>query len=65
MENIEQLIIDQANYLCSKAFMDFPDYDKENPFTTLEEALTVIIWDSLQLDCDSSEVYDFITKKLN
>jgi hypothetical protein len=65
MENIEQLIIDQANKMCANAFMDFPDYDRENPFTTLEEALTIIIWDSLQLECDSSEVYDFVTKKLN
>lgn len=64
MENIEQLIIEQANKLCANAFMDFPDYDKENPFTTLADALTVIVLDSLQLDCDSSEVYDFIASKL-
>lgn len=65
MNPIEKLIIDQANLLCKNAFIDFPDYDHENPFTNLADALTVIIWDSLQLDCDSSKVYDFITSKLN
>ena len=45
--------------------MDFPEYDKENPITTLAEALTAIIWGGLQLDCDSFKVYDFINKKLN
>jgi len=64
MENIEKLIIDKANYLCKNAFMDFPDYDEENPITTLADALTVIIWDDLQLDCDSSEVYDFFNARI-
>jgi len=61
---IENLIIEKANLLCKNAFMDFPDYDAENPFTNLADALTVIIWDSLQLDCDSSEIYDFLQSKL-
>lgn len=64
MNPIEKAIIDNANALCKNAFMDFPDYDPENPFTNLADALTVIIWDSLQLDCDSSEIYDFLKERL-
>ena len=63
--DLEKEIIEKANLLCEAAFMDFPEYDKENPITTLSEALTAIIWDSLQLERDSSEVYDFINEKLN
>lgn len=61
---IENIIIEKANLLCKNAFIDFPDYDEENPFTNLTDALTVIIWDSLQLDCDSSEIYNFLQYKL-
>jgi hypothetical protein len=61
---MEKLIIEQANLLCKNAFIDFPDYNEENPFTNLADALTVIIGDSLQLDCDSSEIYDFLQSKL-
>ena len=64
MNPIEKTIIEQANLLCKNAFMDFPDYDAENPFTNLIDALTVIVWDSLQLDCDSSEIYDFLNERL-
>jgi len=60
---IENLIIEKANLLCKNASMDFPDYDEENPFTNLADALTVIVWDTLQLDCDSSEIYDFLQSK--
>lgn len=64
MENIEKSIIEYANSLCKSAFMDFPDYDEENPITTLVDALTVIVWDSTQLECDSSEVYDFLNARI-
>jgi len=62
---IEKSIIDKANELCEKAFMDFPDYDKENPFTTLADALTIVVFDTLQIDeFDTSEIYDFLNQKL-
>jgi len=65
MNPIEKLIIDQANLLCKNAFMDFPDYDPENPFTNLADALTVFIFDAFQdNDIDSAEIYDFINERL-
>jgi hypothetical protein len=63
--NIEQKIIEQANLLCKKSFMNFPDYDQENPFKNLADALTVIIWDSLNIDCDSSEIYDLLNERIS
>ena len=62
---LERLIVKEANLLCEKAFMDFPDYDKENPFTTLADALTIIIFDTLQIEeFETSEIYDFLNQKL-
>jgi len=62
---LEKLIIKQANELCEKAFMDFPDYDKENPFTNLADALTIVIFDTLQIEeFETSEIYDFLNQKL-
>lgn len=65
MNPIEKTIIDRANLLCKNAFMDFPDYDENNPITTLAEALTVFVFDSFQdNDIDSSEIYDFLNEIL-
>jgi len=65
MNPIEKTIIDRANLLCKNAFMDFPDYDEENPLTTLADALTVFVFDAFQdNDIDSSEIYDFLSERL-
>lgn len=65
MKLIEQKIIDKANFMCETYFMDFPDYDKDNPITTLSDALTILVLDALQDDeLDSSEIYDFLSERL-
>jgi len=48
MKEIEEFIIDYANYMCSKYNRDYPDYDKNNPITSLSESLAIIVEDSIQ-----------------
>jgi len=61
MENLEKIIIQEANELAKGQYM----YDRDNPITTLAEALTMFVVESLQDDSfDSSEIYDLINSKL-
>lgn len=61
MEKIENLLIQEANELAKGQYM----YDQDNPITTLAEALTMFVVESLQDDSvDSSKIYDLINSKL-
>jgi len=61
MENLEKIIIQEANELAKRQYM----YDSDNPITTLVEALTMFVVESLQNNSfDSSEIYDLINSKL-
>jgi hypothetical protein len=61
MENLEKIIIQEANELAKGHYM----YDSDDPITTLNEALTMFVFESLQDDSfDSSEIYDLINSKL-
>ena len=62
----EEKLISLGNKTAKENFMDFPDYDPDNPITDLASALTVIISDSQDntSDLESSEVYNFLKEKL-
>lgn len=62
--DISSELIKLANKKAASEFMDFPDYDKKNPITSLEEALTVLMHDELD-ELEPSEVYDFLKETLN
>lgn len=66
MENdsIKQGIIDLANKVCEESFMDYPDYDKDNPIDNLPDALTVLVMEASPHDTKllSSEVYDYFVE---
>jgi hypothetical protein len=58
-------LIPIANQICKESFMNSPDYDEDNPITTIEEALAVLVMEALPHDADISgeDVYDFIAAK--
>lgn len=60
-----QKLVPLANQICKDAFMDHPDYDEDNPITTIEEALAILVMEALPHDVDISgeDVYDFIAAK--
>lgn len=61
MESIENTLIQEANELAKSNY----SHDPDNPITTLAEALTMFVVESLQDDSfDNSEIYDLINLKL-
>jgi hypothetical protein len=63
---MEEKIIKLSNDIAKARFMDFPDYDSDNPIDNLADALTVIVSDVMphDSDIDTGELYDFINNKL-
>jgi hypothetical protein len=64
---MEKKLIEIANRICVENFMNYPDYDKDNPITTLPEALALFIWEATphDVDIESDKIYDFLDKKLS
>lgn len=69
---MEQKIIDLANSICQKNFMNYMDYDKDNPLTDLAEAMTVIVSDAFDTysgvgdGIATDKLYDyFLTQQMN
>lgn len=67
MEKTKATLIDIANKICMRNFMDYSDYDEDNPITTLAEALAVFVQEGMPhgLEIESSEVYDLLKEKLS
>ena len=66
MNTIKYRIIIRANEICKTNFMEYPDYDEDNPITTLVEALTVfVVKDGEMHAFDSSEIYDALNYRVN
>lgn len=61
MNPILHQLLAKANEKAKRDFMDFPDYDEENPITTIPEALTVLLFDYTE-GFETSEVYDFFNQ---
>ena len=61
----EDLIISKAHNICKACFMDFPDYDENEPLS-LSEAIAVIITHDEDHDSElmAENVYDLINYKL-
>ena len=59
-------LIKLADEIASTRFMDYPDYDEDNPITTLAEALTIFVQESMSNtdEIDLTEVYDEFDKLL-
>jgi hypothetical protein len=53
-------IIKTANKVAKASFMDYPEYDADNPIDNLADALTVLVAESGEEDLGSAELYDFL-----
>ncbi|WP_289035655.1 hypothetical protein [uncultured Flavobacterium sp.] len=60
----ESTIIEFANYTAIKSFMDFPEYDKDDPITGVPDALTILFSEYAE-DFDSSDLYDYFENRGN
>jgi hypothetical protein len=56
----EATIIKKANDICKSDFMQYPDYDADEPITDLPSALTIILTHDSDDETPSDEVYDFL-----
>lgn len=63
-ENPLEKLIALANQTCKESFMNYPDYDEDNPITTIEEALTIFVLEGLPENAEVSgeDIYDFISR---
>lgn len=67
MSKIEKILIAKARQIAVSNCFDYADYDDENePIDNIADALTILVDDQMDLDCDidSSEFYDFFKEKL-
>lgn len=53
-----------GNFEAKNAFMDFPDYEENDPFETAD-ALVVLYFDYVDDDIEFNKLYDFFDKNLN
>jgi len=60
-------LIELANQIAKRNFMNYPDYDQDNPIRDLAGALTILIGESLPHDSsiESQEVFDYLEKQLS
>ena len=65
-EKISSQLIKLANDIASYSFMDYPDYDKDEPITSLAGAITIFVQESMRSrdEIELSEVYDEFDKLL-
>lgn len=57
----ESAIIDFAHTIASTYFMDYPDYDIDEPITEIPEALAILFSDYTE-EIDSCDLYDYFDK---
>ena len=65
--DLELELISMANKIAKEGFMDYPDYDADNPFKLLGEALCVFILEALpdSSEVDLNELYEVISPKVD
>lgn len=57
----EAFIIEKANEICKSDFMQYPDYDADEPITDLPTALVITLTDnSVDEEVDTDAIYDFL-----
>ena len=66
---MKKLIIQRANDLCRGNLMDYPDYDEDDPITSLAGALTIILGEDYdwvaENDIETNELFDFLETELH
>jgi hypothetical protein len=58
-----EFITKLANEIAKKNFMDFPDYDENQPLG-IEDSLVVFYFDYVTDDIEFNELYDFFCQNL-